>query len=308
MLRLLMTIALALTALFATATMALARVWESSSTMDPDWQIIFTNFDLRYGQVAQIMNLDGSDIQPLDLHLMPVTHTDCSPDGNTLAFVAGNHLYTTLATGENRHRFDERRIPNISDLGVSNSGSQIIFAGRLDGSFGIYLLNAENSHELHLTNLMPPEAGRYGDNYDLSAEGSLITYSTPEQFAVLRTDGTELIELPGQVVDGIWSPDGNTLAFAANWDGNFDIYIMDMDHSLIRQLTYLDGDSGYRFPSWSPDGRFLIFLTWGGLGVGGAIHVINIDGSGQRLLRDSSIKAETVCFLTARPTLLIANP
>jgi Tol biopolymer transport system component len=110
------------------------------------------------------------------------------------------------------------------------------------------------------------------------------------------------------VVDGVWSPDGNTIAFAANWDGNFDIYIMDVHHFIIKQLTHLDGDSGYRFPSWSPDGHHLTFLVYGGLDVGGEIHIMNADGSGQRLLLDSAVKAETACFLTTRPTSLLADP
>jgi serine/threonine protein kinase len=47
-----------------------------------------------------------------------------------------------------------------------------------------------------------------------------------------------------------WSPDGSRLAFASNYDGDMEIYVMSHDGSdLLRLTTNLDWDSG---PVWSP--------------------------------------------------------
>jgi Tol biopolymer transport system component len=306
MLRLLVTAALVLTALFATTTMTLAHVWESSSGIDPNWQIIFTNFDLRYGQVAQIMNVDGGGIQPLALHLMPVTYPDCSPDGNTLAFVAGNHLYTAETNGENRRQIDPRRITGVRDLGVSNDGTALVFDGQVELNFGIYVFNIATAQWSELTAQVLADADRYFSGYDLSPDGARIAYHA-FKLSVVHPNGSVALELPGQVLDPVWSPDGNAIAFTADWDGNFDIYIMDVDQFIIWQLTRLDGDTGYRFPAWSPDGRYLTFLGFAGQGVGGAIYLINADGSGQRAIYPEGVKAETACILTARPASLVAG-
>ena len=53
---------------------------------------------------------------------------------------------------------------------------------------------------------------------------------------------------------GIWSPDGNAIAFASNIDGAFDLYIVPSDLSAApRRIT---SRRSWDFPkSWSPDGK-----------------------------------------------------
>jgi TolB protein len=55
-----------------------------------------------------------------------------------------------------------------------------------------------------------------------------------------------------------WSPDSSKLAFVCRSDGGFQIYTSDSGGEGVSQLTF-GGDN--EDPSWSPDGRFLVFAS-----------------------------------------------
>jgi WD40 repeat protein len=73
-----------------------------------------------------------------------------------------------------------------------------------------------------------------------------------------------------------FSPDGRSIAFGSNRDGDFEIYVMAADSSEIRRLTESPGRD--MRPSWSPDGRRLAFTS---VRDGNQeIYVIHADGTG----------------------------
>jgi Tol biopolymer transport system component len=77
-----------------------------------------------------------------------------------------------------------------------------------------------------------------------------------------------------------WSPDGRTLVFTSDRDGNADIYAINPDGSRLRRLTdnpEYDGDA-----AWSPGGRKLVFVS--NRDGDSEVYVMNADGSGQRKL------------------------
>jgi len=56
------------------------------------------------------------------------------------------------------------------------------------------------------------------------------------------------------------SPDGSRLAFASDRNKYWDLYLMDLQSGVVRQITNSpDYDSS---PSWSPDGQWLVFETY----------------------------------------------
>jgi len=55
------------------------------------------------------------------------------------------------------------------------------------------------------------------------------------------------------------SPDGKTIAFTSDRDGNWEIYVMNADGSNVRRLTNHPGVD--EAPTWSPDGRQLAFAS-----------------------------------------------
>ncbi len=69
-----------------------------------------------------------------------------------------------------------------------------------------------------------------------------------------------LVMAPALVV-GNWMPEGEKIAYMSadisagfyNWD----IYLLDVDRRLSQQVT--DGTQYERYPSWSPDGRYMVY-------------------------------------------------
>src|SRR5207247_660118 len=72
-----------------------------------------------------------------------------------------------------------------------------------------------------------------------------------------------------------WRPDGTTIAFATNRDGNYEIYLMNPDGSAPTRLT--NDTAADLDPAWSPDGRKIAFATT--RDGNSEIYVMNADGS-----------------------------
>ena len=92
-----------------------------------------------------------------------------------------------------------------------------------------------------------------------------------------------------------WSPDGKRIVFVSDRDGhlnirgrsNYDIYVMDADGSNQQNVTNDPSDDGS--PSWSPDGKRIVFSSDRDMDRGEAAHnleiyVMDADGKNQERL------------------------
>jgi hypothetical protein len=100
-------------------------------------------------------------------------------------------------------------------------------------------------------------------------------------------DGTGITQLTYNVTDTNpeVSPDGKKVAFMSRRDGNWEVYVMNIDGSGIKRLT--DNGNTDGLPIWSPDGQTIAFASdRKGFGFSGdwAIWAMNPDGSNQRML------------------------
>jgi Tol biopolymer transport system component len=88
-----------------------------------------------------------------------------------------------------------------------------------------------------------------------------------------------------------WSPDGEKITFASTRDGNWEIYLMDVNDAIqdpenaqVRRLTNHEGDD--LSPVWSPDGTQIAFASdrdgdW-------EIYAMRTDGTDLRQLTDDT--------------------
>jgi len=100
----------------------------------------------------------------------------------------------------------------------------------------------------------------------------------------MRADGTAARQVTagGNEANPEASPDGQQVAFMSQRDGNWEVYVVNVDGSGLRRLTRDPANDG--LPTWSPDGRHLAFVShrdgyW-------AVWVMRPDGSDQRKLFD----------------------
>ena len=87
---------------------------------------------------------------------------------------------------------------------------------------------------------------------------------------------TKLLDEPGAYANPRLSPDGKRLALTVLRDGNFDIWVHDLERGVPTRLTFDDASDSEQV--WSPDGRYLAFSS--GRSKTDNIYRKRADGSG----------------------------
>jgi TolB protein len=134
----------------------------------------------------------------------------------------------------------------------------ITFTSVRDGDMEIYSMKADGSDVRRLTNRPGPDGGPF-----FSMDGKRIAFRARQLQA-----GAELDEYRSLLKDGLWRPT------------SLELFVMDRDGSNITQVTKLGGANFA--PSWTPDGKRLIFASniHDPKGRNFDLYLINIDGSG----------------------------
>jgi len=87
---------------------------------------------------------------------------------------------------------------------------------------------------------------------------------------------TKLLDEPGAYANPRLSPDGKRLALTVLKDGNFDIWVHDLERGVPTRLTFDDASDSEQV--WSPDGRYIAFSS--GRSKTDNIYRKRADGSG----------------------------
>ncbi len=174
------------------------------------------------------------------------------------AFAPDNkHLYLTISNGKTpniyKMTFDGTLVKQLTsgplnamnvEPSASPDGQKIAFSSDRSGAPMIYIMNADGSDVKRKTFV-----GRYN--------------SSPA-----------------------WSPDGQKIAFAGQTDDHYDVFIMDVESGNITKLTSARKANGKyasnEDPSFSPDGRFVVY-TSDRTGTN-QIYISTIDGNEERAI------------------------
>ena len=171
---------------------------------------------------------------------------------------------------------------------VTASSSETDGSGRASASVTLGQSEGENRLEASIEGVGSVMFYAHG-----KAEGGPIAFSSGrygnrfnKHILVMEPDGSDVMAVTSAA--GIdyrpeWSPDGEQIAFTRGIGNVSDIFVINSDGTLEKQLT-TDGTSYH--PTWSPDGSKIAYCR----GVPGSFHiwVMNSDGSEQRMLTDRS--------------------
>ena len=211
-----------------------------------------------------------------------------SPNGKQIAFKRDGQIFVVDRTGDNVRRIT-RRAPGLHWPGNfpawSPDGRRIAFSGTRD----LFVVTVADRKLRSLTH------SRYGWLASVtpaySPDGRTIAFSRNVDWAnralyLVNADGTKLRRLTygeGTVKKfrrdqtPTWSPDGRTLVFASNRDGNGELYAVDRNGRNERRITRTPSVSE-QSPRFSRDGRRLLYIHEG------RVATMNVDGTAVREL------------------------
>lgn len=140
----------------------------------------------------------------------------------------------------------------------SPDGKKIIMSFAKDGNSDIYTMNLESREVEQIT-----DHPSIDTSPSYSPNGKFIAFNSDrsgyQQIYVMRSDGSNVKRITfGTGIYGtpVWSPRGDLIAFTKLHKGKFYIGVMRIDGKGERLLT----ENYYQeAPSWSPNGRVLIF-------------------------------------------------
>ena len=174
----------------------------------------------------------------------------------------------------------------------SPDGKKIIMSFAMDGNSDIYTMDLESRIVERITNHPSIDTSP-----SYSPDGKYICFNSDrsgyQQIYVMKSNGSKVKRISfGRGLYGtpVWSPRGDLIAFTKLHKGKFYIGVMRTDGSGERLLT----ENYYQeAPSWSPNGRVLIFYRETksdseGKGFSAKLWSIDLTGYNERLVKTES--------------------
>ncbi len=289
------------------------------------------------GSSAQIylVGPDGANVRQATRGLHVGVGLTWSPDGKQIAFeqtggeFGPSNIFVVGADGSGLRQLTHG---SGSDHNVTPSwspdGSRIAFAAsRFEGNssepYAIYVMDPSGAHLTRVARCTAPQCNNDGGYTDptWSPDGARITFGEGGDLLTtdLRTGRINtLVNCPDHV-PGLcaadqpsWSPDGRWILFVEHdfveqGRSALSIEVVEADgggkHSLF--TTTNDG-ADILEPSWSPDGRFVVFsLSEAGPAVGSqlgsSVIVVDADGTHRRTVVSSSGQQDQTCCPAWQP-------
>ena len=282
--------------------------WEGvqAPTASPDGkQVLFTRrwidkLNDRWETSLWIMNADGSRPRML----LNGSSPKWSPDGQRIAYVAtgeprGSQIFVKWMDSEGPATQITRTTESPTDITWLPDGKSILFRMNVPASNNNRWRVEGQLNQMRPRNATWTAAPRIVEKLNYRRDGTGFTSDAVSHLFLVTADGGT----PRQVTEGEYgvgnislTPDGKHVLFSSGprvEDGDYqwresDIYSVDLATGDVKQLTTRKGPDGS--PEVSPDGKLVAYTgydmtddTW----VDSRMYVMNIDGSGSRVLTQS---------------------
>lgn len=175
--------------------------------------------------------------------------------------IAGEKFSLMFGKQTEKKDDDSAESLTVKERVVFSANGKIAFASNRDGNSEIYVMNADGSDPVRLTN---DAAEDYAPVW--SPDGTRIAFVSRrdgnDEIYMMNADGSSQTRLTTDALEDIdpaFSPDGTRLAFASRRDGDFELFTYDLTTFVTTQLT-LNTFSDNR-PSWSPDSLQIAFTS-----------------------------------------------
>ncbi len=232
-----------------------------------------------------IMDQDGANHRFLTNGQSIVLTPRLSPDDRRIAYMSYQGDKPALYVYDLANGTQRLLVTNVSMAFAprfSPDGRWILFTMSTAGNADIYRIAATGGSPQRLTNGPGIDTGG-----SYSPDGSKIVFesdrSGTQQLYVMNADGSNPQRISfggGRYATPVWSPRGDLIAFT-RMGGGFRIGVMSPSGAGEKLLTEAWGDEG---PSWSPNGRVLMFYR-GAQGRSGKADVWSVDLTGSNARR-----------------------
>jgi Tol biopolymer transport system component len=235
----------------------------------------------RYGDevIPRMLSLGGlsGDIERVIERVLNTTSKQLSADWQaSIMATYANQTGTTTAMETGRAVFPETDRADDLNVGpaISPDGRHVAFLSQRGFlSIDLYVADTQSGRILHKLTSTATDP-HYSSLQFIYSAGAWD--ATSRQLAVAaiasgkpaiaifdaeRGRRTREITIDGvdEVLNPTWAPDGQSIAFSGMSGGLTDLYVFDLDTSMLRRLTN-DAFADLQ-PAWSPDGRRIAFAT-----------------------------------------------
>ncbi|MFN2525308.1 MAG: TolB family protein [Actinomycetota bacterium] len=251
---------------------------------------------------------DGSGLQQLTQGSAIDGMPAWSADGRKIAFIRAGQdtqfefdILVMDAYGSSLINLSQTPLYREWEPSWSPDGSKILFQsdrampqviGRVAWDFfdcDLFVMNADGSDVVQIT-----EGPGCQASATWSPDGRWIAFYDPaaDAISLIRPDGSDRHVLSTDTYRAAapdWSPDSSSLAFFRRGARHVDVWVINVKTGRLNKLT---NDSAVdRWPNWSPDGRYISFVSNRDGSYG--LYRMNVDGSHVQSLVDLELPSDS---------------
>ncbi len=163
-----------------------------------------------------------------------------SPDGTRLALSFGDDpkrsdIYVASLDGKHTRKLTDSSLINFLPAWAPNGKTLAYVAASPPGEqapgSGIYLTDVDGGNKRQVTNMIISEV-------TWSPDGKTLLLQSAGGFYVVGADGGNPLKITGSLdrpLDGVFTPDGEKVMFRSNHEGDWHLYVVNLDGSNLRR-------------------------------------------------------------------------